>query len=86
MLSDPVAEAFGLIHRHPSGENLWYGMVKHLPEDERSFSRNVASLKNVIQGKANFRVSETPSELMLILSSQVKLQTFNLYIYCTDER
>ena len=24
MLSDPVAEAFGLIHRHPSGENLWY--------------------------------------------------------------
>ena len=26
MLSDPVAEAFGLIHRHPSGENLWYGM------------------------------------------------------------
>ena len=22
MLSDPVAEAFGLIHRHPSGENL----------------------------------------------------------------
>ena len=25
MLSDPVAEAFGLIHRHPSGENLWYG-------------------------------------------------------------
>ena len=27
MLSDPVAEAFGLIHRHPSGENLWYGMA-----------------------------------------------------------
>ena len=26
MLSDPVAEAFGLIHRHPSGENFWYGM------------------------------------------------------------
>ena len=26
MLSDPVAEAFGLIHRHPSGENLWYGL------------------------------------------------------------
>ena len=25
MLSDPVAEAFGLIHRHPSGENFWYG-------------------------------------------------------------
>ena len=25
MLSDPVTEAFGLIHRHPSGENLWYG-------------------------------------------------------------
>ena len=23
MLSDPVAEAFGLIHRHPSGENLF---------------------------------------------------------------
>ena len=23
MLSDPVAEAFGLIHRHPSGENFW---------------------------------------------------------------
>ena len=22
MLSDPVAEAFGLIHRHPSGENF----------------------------------------------------------------
>ena len=27
MLSDPVAEAFGLIHRHPSGENLWYGLL-----------------------------------------------------------
>ena len=26
MLSDPVAEAFGLIHRHPSGENFWYGI------------------------------------------------------------
>ena len=26
MLSDPVAEAFGLIHRHPLGENFWYGM------------------------------------------------------------
>ena len=25
MLSDPVVEAFGLIHRHPSGENFWYG-------------------------------------------------------------
>ena len=24
MLSDPVAEAFGLIHHHPSGENSWY--------------------------------------------------------------
>ena len=23
MLSDPVAEAFGLIHHHPSGENFW---------------------------------------------------------------
>ena len=28
-------------------------MPKHLPEDERSFSRNVASLKNMIQGKTN---------------------------------
>ena len=27
MLSDPVAEAFGLIHRHPSGENFWYGGI-----------------------------------------------------------
>ena len=27
MLSDPVAEAFGLIHRHPSGENFWHGLV-----------------------------------------------------------
>ena len=26
---------------------------KHLPEDERSFSRNVASLKNMIQDKTN---------------------------------
>ena len=25
MLRDPVAEAFGLIHRHPSGENFWHG-------------------------------------------------------------
>ena len=23
MLSDPVTEAFGLIHRHPLGENFW---------------------------------------------------------------
>ena len=27
MLSDPVAEAFGLIHRHPSGENFWHGVA-----------------------------------------------------------
>ena len=27
MLSDPVAEAFGLIHRHPSGENFWRGQI-----------------------------------------------------------
>ena len=40
MLSDPVAEAFGLIHRHPSGENFWY--VHTLPDDGRSISRNVA--------------------------------------------
>ena len=26
MLSDPVAEAFGLIHRHPSGENFGSGL------------------------------------------------------------
>ena len=33
MLSDPVAEAFGLIHRHPSGENFWYGRsVKRRPQ------------------------------------------------------
>ena len=25
MLSDPVAEAFGLIHRHPSGEDFRHG-------------------------------------------------------------
>ena len=28
MLSDPVAEAFGLIHRHPSGENFWHECCK----------------------------------------------------------
>ena len=28
MLSDPVAEAFGLIHRHPSGENFWHGTAR----------------------------------------------------------
>ena len=28
MLSDPVAEAFGLIHHHPSGENFWHGMAE----------------------------------------------------------
>ena len=28
MLSDPVAEAFGLIHHHPSGENFWHGWTE----------------------------------------------------------
>ena len=30
MLSDPVAEAFGLIHRHPSGENFFRVCVSYL--------------------------------------------------------
>ena len=30
MLSDPVAEAFGLIHRHPSGENFFDGLERFL--------------------------------------------------------
>ena len=30
MLSDPVAGAFGLIHRHPSGENFWHGMATRI--------------------------------------------------------
>ena len=47
-----VAEALtGLIYHRPSGENS--NFAKHLPEDERSFSRNVASLKNMIQDKTN---------------------------------
>ena len=34
MLSDPVAEAFGLIHRHPSGENFWHGMAETIDRDQ----------------------------------------------------
>ena len=29
MLSDPVAEAFGLIHHHPSGENFCRVCTQH---------------------------------------------------------
>ena len=36
-----------------SGKYLRFYLPKHLPEDERSFSRNVASLKNMIQDKTN---------------------------------
>ena len=46
MLSDPVAEAFGLIHRHPSGENFWHGFVGGGAKNEnltvRAFQDNVA--------------------------------------------
>ena len=48
-----VAEALtGLIYHRPSGENSNF-QFKHFPEDERSFSRNVASVKNMIQDKTN---------------------------------
>ena len=41
--------------RHRSEFNTYIRLhpPKHLPEDERSFSRNVASLKNMIQDKTN---------------------------------
>ena len=49
----------------PTGVNLLLLLLpKHLPEDERSFSRNVASLKNMIQDKTNYsveRIQQTES-------------------------
>ena len=48
MLSDPVAEAFGLIHRHPSGENLWYG--------KRAIS-NENKMASLQTGKINGKIS-----------------------------
>ena len=37
----------------PNSTHIRLHPPKHLPEDERSFSRNVASLKNMIQDKTN---------------------------------
>ena len=37
MLSDPVAEAFGLIHCHPSGENFCSELKKRLFHDFETF-------------------------------------------------
>ena len=40
-------------HRSDFSTYIRFHPPKHLPEDERSFSRNVASLKNMIQDKTN---------------------------------
>ena len=40
-------------HRSEFNTSIRLHPPKHLPEDERSFSRNVASLKNMIQDKTN---------------------------------
>ena len=42
ILSDPVAEAFGLIHRHPSGENFRYGIENQI---RHKLSEQVLHLK-----------------------------------------
>ena len=47
MLSDPVAEAFGLIHLHPSGENFcrvdvptnWLEQIQLTQGDEENRTR-----------------------------------------------
>ena len=51
MLSDPVAETFGLIHRHPSGENLLLGDIQLLllVELEAKNSTNQWSEGNISQ-------------------------------------
>ena len=48
MLSDPVAEAFGLTHRHPSGENFWYGMTKQT-EKQHAMVLNSSILTDWLQ-------------------------------------
>ena len=40
-------------HRSEFNTYIRFHPPKHLPRDERSFSRNVASLKNMIQDKTN---------------------------------
>ena len=45
MLSDPVAEAFGLIHRHPSGENFWYGPPKFLQDRVQEWLDEVSQIQ-----------------------------------------
>ena len=42
-------------HRSEFNTYIRFHPPKHLPEDERSLSRNVASLKNMIQDKTNKR-------------------------------
>ena len=56
MLSDPVAEAFGLIHRHPSGENFWHGM-----EEEYQTSGFVGeeNLCNAVEFTSHFKTLYT---------------------------
>ena len=44
MLSDPLAEAFGLIHHHPSGENLWYEMLGDSDLDTDASRRGIWAL------------------------------------------
>ena len=40
-------------HRSEFNTYIRFHLPKHLPEDERSFSRNITSLKNMIQYKTN---------------------------------
>ena len=60
MLSDPVAEAFGLIHRHPSGENFWHGLVHfqkfHVTQPSQSeISRDSTKpMKTIAEQENNF--------------------------------
>ena len=74
MLSDPVAEAFGLIHRHPLGENFFRG--KHL----KSFESHVLLCISQFQAfckRQHPSPRHTPGELFEAVKSPAPGQNFS---------
>ena len=55
-------------HRSEFNTYIRFHLPKHLPEDERSFFRNVTSLKNMIQNKTI--VKGSPCVILIVLFFQ----------------
>ena len=63
MLSDPVAEAFGLIHRHPSGENFGSGCTEDM-EEELVSVEDVVEVEDLLDSESELDVLRSDDEVL----------------------